>query len=163
MFRRRQPSARDFAELLIRHARMGGESKFGQRLFAKAEERVVVAFEHRLEGWALAHRRVLRGQFLHPVEGEMELNLQRLLAAERAIVVECGDPLGWRDEIRSTLLRHAPDEVEDRRFDRAVVPGGKRLKLVDNWRLLAKATRVKADRPARVCIRRAPVPPTLVV
>jgi hypothetical protein len=56
-------------------------------------------FENRLEGLTLCHRRVLGRQFLDPVKGEKELSLKRLLAAERAIVVECGDALGWRRKL----------------------------------------------------------------
>jgi hypothetical protein len=40
-------------------------------------------FENRLERLPLGDRRVFGRQFLHPVKGEIELNLKRLLAAER--------------------------------------------------------------------------------
>jgi hypothetical protein len=59
---------------------------------------------------------------LDPVKGEIELNLKRLLAAERAIVVERGDALGWRRKLGSSFLRHACDKVEDHGFRRAVIP-----------------------------------------
>src|SRR5579871_3564263 len=61
---------------------MGGESEFEQRLFAEPKERIVVVFEHGLEGLTLAHCRVLGRQLLHTLKGEKELNLKRLLAPE---------------------------------------------------------------------------------
>ena len=73
---------------------MGGDSQFKQRLFAKRKERIVIAFEHRLEGLTIAHRRVFGRQVLHAVKGEKELCLKRLLAPERAVVIERGDALG---------------------------------------------------------------------
>jgi hypothetical protein len=105
---------------------MGRERQFIKRLRAKSEERIVIVFEDRLEGLPVGHRRVLGRQFLDPVEGEKELSLKRLLAAECAIVVERGDALGWRRKLGASVLRHPRDKVEDRGFRRAVVPGGKR-------------------------------------
>jgi hypothetical protein len=127
MLRRREPSTRDLDELLIRYARMGGEGQLIERLQAEAEQRIVVVFEDRLEGLTFGHRRVLGRKFLDPVEGEKELSLKRLLAAERAVIVENRDALGWRRKLASSFVRHARDKVEDRGFRRAVVPGGKRL------------------------------------
>ena len=73
-------------------------------------------FEDRLEGLALGHRRVLGRQFLDPVKGEKELGLKRLLAAERAVVVEDRYALGSRRELGASRLRHTRDKVEDRGF-----------------------------------------------
>jgi hypothetical protein len=81
-------------------------------------------FEHGLERLALVQRRVFGRQFLHPVKEKEKLCLERLLAADGAIVVERGDALGWQHEIRPTLFCNARDKVEDGRFGRAVVPGG---------------------------------------
>ena len=127
MLRRCEPSARNLDELLIRDSSVGRERQFIERLQAEPEERVVIVFEDRLEGLTLGHRRVLGRQFLDPVKGEKQLSLKRLLAAERAVVVECRDALGWRRELGASLLCHTSDKVEDRGFRRAVVPGGKRL------------------------------------
>jgi hypothetical protein len=66
-------------------------------------------------------------QFLDPVEGEIELNLKRLLAAKRAVVVEDRYALGWRREFGASRLCHTCDKVEDRGFCGGVVPRGKRL------------------------------------
>jgi hypothetical protein len=54
MLRRREPSARDFVELLVRYARMSGEGQLIERLQAETEERIIIVFEDRLEGLALA-------------------------------------------------------------------------------------------------------------
>src|SRR5580692_10362165 len=121
MLRRREPSGRDFVELLVRYACMGGEGQLIERLQAEPEERIVIVFEDRLERLALGHRRVLSRQFLDPVKGEKELGLKRLLAAERAIVVKRCDALGWRRKVGAAPLGHRPDKVEDRGFRGALV------------------------------------------
>src|SRR5262249_3546084 len=126
-----KPSARELVKLLVRYARVGGENKFNQGPPAKPKERAVIMLQHRLERLALPQRRVLARDFLHPVKEKKELHLERLLAAESAIVVECGNAL-WRwHEIRSPLRCHAPYKAEDGRFRCAVVPGGEQL-IVDH-------------------------------
>ena len=56
-----------------------------------------------------------------------ELEVHRLLGPERAVVVEGGDALGHRNEIRRSFGGHALDESNDRLFRRAVVPGRQRI------------------------------------
>jgi hypothetical protein len=70
---------------------------------------------------------VLRRELLDAVERELELEVERLLRPERAVVVEDGDALLLRDEARSAGACGAVDERDDRRARRAVVPGGQRL------------------------------------
>ena len=65
-------------------------------------------------------RLVLLGHLGEAPEDEAELDRHRLLAPERAVVVEDGDPLGGRDVVRPALGRHPLDEVDDRRLRRAV-------------------------------------------
>jgi hypothetical protein len=55
----------------------------------------VVAFEQRLERIAPGDRRVRCGQLAHPVDQEEHLHRHRLLAPQRAVVVERRDPLGF--------------------------------------------------------------------
>jgi hypothetical protein len=43
---------------------------------------------------------VFRGKRLDPIEGEKPLEIKRLLAPERAVVVEHGDAIGGRDKVR---------------------------------------------------------------
>ena len=64
---------------------------------------------------------------LDAVEREEQLEVHRLLGPERAVVVEGGDALGGRDEVRRALLRHLRDEVDDGLLGRAVVPGRQRV------------------------------------
>jgi len=69
------------------------------------------------QNWA--RRPLLGRQFLHAGKGEIELDLKRLLAAERAVVA-----LGWWCELGAARLCHTRDKVEDRGFRGALVPGG---------------------------------------
>src|SRR6202453_373985 len=90
MLRGREPSARNLDKLLVRNPRVGCERQFIKRLQAEPKERVVIVFEDRLERLPLGHCRVFGREFLHASKGEIELSLKRLVAAERAIVVEDG-------------------------------------------------------------------------
>jgi hypothetical protein len=98
-----------------------------QSLHPGCPQRLVVVFKHSLKRLGSAPLRVLAGDRLDTVEGEGELDIERLLGPERPVVVEGGDALRWRHEIRSALLRHAGNKVEDRGFRRAVVPGGEAI------------------------------------
>ena len=87
--------------------------------FAARERAFKIALEQRGE-WLLGlPLRVLRRKRLHAVEGKEELEIHRLFGPECAVVVEHGDALGGRDEIRSALLRHLRDE-----FDRWTASAG---------------------------------------
>ena len=58
----------------------------------------------------------------HPVEGEGELGVRRLLGPERAVVVEGSDALGGRDKLRSASAGHIGHELHNGAFGCAVVP-----------------------------------------
>ena len=75
-----------------------------------------------MKGWRSFIDRVGVGELVQPVQREEHLHLHRLLAPERAVVVEGGDAVGGRHEVGAALLRHAGDEVEQRRLDGAVTP-----------------------------------------
>src|SRR5579862_8535828 len=64
---------------------------------------------------------------LHAVENEEELHGQRLLAPERAVVVEGGDAFRHRHKVRRAFLGHLLDEGDDGLLRLAVVPRGKRV------------------------------------
>jgi len=81
-----------------------------------------VACEQRLEGLLLLPFRMLGRQRLDAVDDEQELEVERLLGPQRAVVVEDGDAFGGRDEVRGSILRHALDEGHDRLLRRSVVP-----------------------------------------
>src|SRR5208283_1815684 len=73
---------------------------------------------------------MLGRESFHAVECKVGLNGQRLLAPERAVVVECGDAFGHRNEIWTAFGGYSPNEIEDGLFRRAIVPRGQRLGLV---------------------------------
>jgi hypothetical protein len=70
---------------------------------------------------------MLRRKRLHAVEREQELKISRLLAPKRAIVIEGGNALVLRNEVRRTFRGHFLDEFNDRLFRRGVIPRGKRV------------------------------------
>src|ERR1700751_4912810 len=113
MLRLRQPVSRDGVELLLPHARMRGKHQLKKCLLAKTHQRLEVQLEQRLERLALLHCRIPAGELLDPIYEKKDLHVQRLLAPERAVVIEDGDAFCRRHEVWSTLLRHARDEVED--------------------------------------------------
>lgn len=50
---------------------------------------------------------MLRSQLLDAFKGEAELDINRLLGPERAVMIEHGHAIGWRYEIRCACLRDA--------------------------------------------------------
>ena len=59
----------------------------------------------------------------------MTWRVDRVLDPERAVLVEGGDALGRRHELRARRGRGRLDEVDDRLLGGAVVPGGQRVGL----------------------------------
>ena len=125
--RGREPVGDDLLEFCRRHAGMGHRDDFDQPLFAGSRQRLHVAVEHRRERLLGLPLRMHRCHGLHAVECEGQLHVHRLLDPERAVIVEGRDALVDRHEVRPALRRDARDEVEDRRFGRAVVPGRERI------------------------------------
>src|SRR5262245_16707360 len=72
-----------------------------------------------------------RSHFLDAVEREEKLEIHRVLAPQRAVVVEGGDALGWRNKLRTTLRRRRADEVYNGLLGRSVVPRRERVGLPD--------------------------------
>ncbi|WP_371930184.1 hypothetical protein [Bradyrhizobium sp. CCGUVB1N3] len=70
---------------------------------------------------------MLRRHRLDLTEAECRLEIDRLLAPQRAVIVEYGDAFGGRNEVRAAVSRDARDEIGDRRLRRAVVPGWQRI------------------------------------
>jgi hypothetical protein len=80
---------------------------------------LVVAFVRRLPRLAIAERRVFLGHLGETLQDEAQLDRHRLLAPERPVVVEDGDPFfRWED------MRRGFDELLDRSARRSVAPGG---------------------------------------
>ena len=127
MLRGGDPVLHDLLELLGGHARVRGHDDFDHRLLAAGERAFHVALEQRGERLLVLPLRMLRRERLHPVEREDQLEIHRLLAPERAVVVERGDALGRRHKVRRAFLRDLRDEVDDGLLRRAVVPRGQRV------------------------------------
>ena len=87
-------------ELLDGHARVRCRDQLEQALLAERGERLDVALEQRLEGLLCLPFGMLRRQRLDAVEREGDLEVDRLLGPQRAVVVEGGDALG--DAARSS-------------------------------------------------------------
>jgi hypothetical protein len=64
-----------------------------------------------------------RGLRLDAIEDEGELDVHRVLAPQRSVVIEGGDTLIHGHEVRSALRCNARDKIGDRSLRRAVVPG----------------------------------------
>jgi hypothetical protein len=92
----------------------------------RCAEPAEVALVGRLPGLLVAQRRVGLGHLREPPEDEVELDRHRLLAPQRAVVVEGGDPLLGREVVRA-VTGHPGDELSDRPAGRRVVPGRQRF------------------------------------
>ncbi|MGY4246228.1 hypothetical protein ACVIIZ_007636 [Bradyrhizobium sp. USDA 4523] len=125
--RRLDPVAGDLRELGRCHAGMGRHDQFDQALLAGLGQRSDVVVENRPERLLPLPFRMLARQRLHPVERKRKLHIHRLLAPQRAVIVECRDALRRRHEIRRAFPRHRRDEVKDRLLRPAVIPGRKRI------------------------------------
>ena len=71
----------------------------------RGQDRLDVALEDALERLRRLPLGMLRSQRLDAIEREGELEVDRLLGPQRAVVVEDGDALGRRHEIRRAGLR----------------------------------------------------------
>ncbi|MCY1344843.1 hypothetical protein D9M69_308900 [compost metagenome] len=123
-----QPGLGAGAELLGADAGVGGADDLDQPFHAAGREGFAIALEHRLERLLLLPFRVLGGQALDFVEGEQHLEVHRLLAPQRAVVVEHGNALGGRHVVPAALGGHGTDEAFDGLLRRAVVPGRQRIR-----------------------------------
>ena len=95
--------------------------------FAAGERAFYIALEQRREWFLRFPLGMLRRERLHAVEREEELEIHRLLAPERAVVIERGDALFRRNEVRRAFLRHLFDERDDGFLRRGVIPGRQRI------------------------------------
>ena len=127
MFRGGDPILDDLLKLHRGHARVRGHDEFEERVVAAGERGFQIALEQRGERFLGLPLGMLRRERLHAVEREVELHGHRLLAPERAVVVERGDAFGDRHEVRRAGPRHLLDEVDDGLLGLAVVPRGQRV------------------------------------
>jgi hypothetical protein len=101
---------------------MRRQQQLHHALLARRAQRLHVAVEHRLERLRRLPFRVLRRQGLHPGECEGELEVDRLLRPERAVVVERRDALLRRHEPGVGTIGDFLDERDNALFGSPVVP-----------------------------------------
>ena len=127
MLRGGNPVLHDLLEFLRAHARVRRGDDLEYRFFPAGKRTFYVTFEQLCERLLRFPFGMLRRKRLHAIEREHELEIYRLLASERAVVVERGDALGRRDKIRRAFLRDLGDEFGDGLLGRASVPRGERI------------------------------------
>lgn len=93
---------------------MGRCDDLGNGLFAPLKRRRHVSLQDRGKGFRGLPFRMLRCQSPDPVESKGELDIDRLLDPQRAIVVEHGQPVGRGHEPVPALLRDALHKADDR-------------------------------------------------
>jgi hypothetical protein len=114
---------------------MANRHDLHEALLTRSEQRLHVARKHSCEGLLLFPFWMLRGERLYPVNGEGELEIDRLLGPERAVVVESSNALLRPNEVRRSFLCYLLNEGNDGFLRRSVVPRRQRV--------------VSANRPAR--------------
>jgi hypothetical protein len=100
-----------------------------QAFLACGSDRLHVAVEQRLERLFAFPLRMLRRQCPDAIHRECQLEVHRLLAPERAVIVEGGDALGNRHELCAALRRHPRGEIGDGFLRRPVIPRRQRIRL----------------------------------
>jgi hypothetical protein len=128
MLRGAEPFANGGSKLVRRHPRVRGHHQLGDALEATRRYPLQIAGERRLEGLLRLPLRVFRRECLQPIANKEGLHRDRHLGPQRAIVVEHGDPLSFGDVVRATFARHSRNEVNDRAFGGAGVPGSKEVR-----------------------------------
>ena len=120
----RDPFGNELPEFFGGHAGVRRHEDFADRLFAASQRAIDVALEQGSKRLLVFPLRMQRRERLDTIERKEKLEVERLLAPERAVVVEGGDALGGGHEVRRSFARHALDKRDDRLPGRAVVPGG---------------------------------------
>jgi hypothetical protein len=108
---------------------VGHRDHLGQALFAGRGDGLHVVLENPFERLLGLPLRVLGREGLHPVEGEDPLEVHRLLAPERAVVIERRDARFRRDELGAAAIRDGLDELDDALLDLTIVPGRQGIRL----------------------------------
>jgi hypothetical protein len=107
------PIGDNLLEFVGGHAGMGRHDQFRHVVLARRCEGFHVPFQHRLERLRFLPFRVQRRQYLHPIEGESQLDVNRMLDPQGPVVVEGRDALGRRHEIRAALPTDSGNEIGD--------------------------------------------------
>ena len=123
MLRLADPVAHEAAELLGRHPGMRDGDQFRDAGFAAGRESRQVAFQKRRERLLGRPFGMLGRQRLDAVRHEEDLEVDRLLGPERAVVVEGRNALGCGHEVGRSFAGYPLDELHDRLFCGRVIPG----------------------------------------
>jgi hypothetical protein len=104
-----EPSLGDRLILGCRQADLNGEDRLHQILFAQLGHGRLVPVGDGGEGRLLAQGRILGHHLSDPLHREGELEIDRLLGPQGAVVVEHRDPFGRRHEVgaRARHPRHS--------------------------------------------------------
>ena len=121
-----EPVRDDLFEFRRCHAGMGGHENFPDPLLARGGKGLHVVFEDGLERLLGFPGRAPGREGLYPVHGKDKLNIDRLLAPERAVVVENRDAFLRSHELRTAGSGHAVHEFHDRLLRGPFIPGRKR-------------------------------------
>jgi hypothetical protein len=105
----------------------GQNHDFEYRVFATRKCAFHIAFEQRGERLLGLPLRMLGRKRLYVVEREKQVDVQRLLSPQRAVMIERGDALVRRHKVGLPFLRHLCHEFDDRLFGLAILPGRKRV------------------------------------
>jgi hypothetical protein len=96
-------------------------------VLAGSRERFHVVLEYGLERLPVGPLGMLGSERPDAVDGKEELEVERLLGPQGAVVVEGGDALGLRHEVGAGRIGDSTDKIEDRRFGIPVIPGRQRI------------------------------------
>ena len=124
MLRGRDPVGDGLAVFIGGLARVGFQDDLQEQLHMIRRQCSDVARDGGLVGRAFLELRVVDRLGFEGVESERDLERQRVLRPQGAVVVEDGDALDLGDEVRRSLPRRPLDELENRDLRRPLVPTG---------------------------------------
>ena len=116
-------------ELIHRHAGEGGSEDLLEVLHRELRHRLAVAGHHRFERLDVLEFRLRFHDRRDPLQAVHHLRVHRVRDPQRAVLVEGGDALGGRHELRAALRGGRLHELDNRLLGRAVVPRRQRIGL----------------------------------
>jgi len=127
------PLARDAFEGFRRHAGVCRCDGIDDILLASRQCALNVTIQQRSERLLGLPFRMARGEQLDAIDRKLELEVERLLGPERAIVIEGDNAMCHGHELRRTRLGDARDERNDGLLRSGVIPGWQRI-LRGGWK-----------------------------
>ena len=107
------PILDDLVKFVGGHAGMCGHHDFDEAFFTGGGEALHVAGEDGFERFGVVPLGVLEARRFYTVEGKEELEIERLLTPEGAVVVEDGDAIFGFDKIGGAVFGDLGDESGD--------------------------------------------------